>query len=145
MKVVRLFGARKVVTVCVCPPAAADVENAEEMVLKGIENLLINRKIKHFVMETRPNQADFVKWFFEIGYRCMFYNTGEMQFWDTAEKTRAGVLGRFMGDIYCNGTFPTARPNSSRRRLAAEASHASGLTMPARGLRGIYNTGSGWT
>ena len=107
-----------------------DVENSEEMVLKPLERMLVDHKIRHFVMEVRSNQAEFVGWFLEIGYACVFQGADQNP--KVVSVSTVSTIG--MADIYCTV------PRSQRRRL----SNGPVAPMPTRGLSGRM-TSSGWT
>ena len=88
-----------------------DVENNEDRVLHGMESLLATRSVKHFVMETRPNQDYMVDWFYGMGYACGTY---DRQLLDI-EGAKRLVQHKDLGDIYC--TVLNKREGSTIRRL----------------------------
>jgi len=95
-----------------------DVENAEEYVLKGMHRLLERRRVKHFLMEHRPNQVHLVDWFYDMGYRCSLPESAgtsaeaNENMW-TLDAARRRVLDAGLGDIYC--TVGAAAPDSENR------------------------------
>jgi FkbM family methyltransferase len=75
-----------------------DVENAEGWVLAGMSPLIQGRKIHHFVMETRNNQAYIFDWFTQCGYVCGTYDRVPM----LRERLLEHVRGvRDLTDTYC--------------------------------------------
>ena len=79
-----------------------DVENSEEWVLKGMDRLLSERRVRHFVMEHRRNQAHLMDWFYSMGYTCGTFDAiGDDAALLTLDGARQQVLSLDIGDIYC--------------------------------------------
>jgi FkbM family methyltransferase len=86
-----------------------DAENSEEFILRGMDKILQQRKVRHIFMEFRANQAHVIDWFYDMGYKCAnFPNYKSSQLWKTKLDAVAFVSSLKMhSDIYCTSVFQT--------------------------------------
>lgn len=107
-----------------------DVENAEAMVLRGIDTLLSSGGVKHLVMETRSNQVDVILWLYDLGFECGSYSR-RMWSRQDAQRKIASIGPSGYDDVYCRFQAVVVPP--AQRALLSQ-----------KELQGIYTPGSGW-